>query len=302
MSSKPQLVYLDIRGRAEAIRLLLEEVGVEYQDLQLGPSEWAELKPTTPFGQVPLFREGDLELAQTFAILAHLARRHDLSGQDEAQRLRCDTAIEAIRDADGQLGAALWRPDFAQQRASYVEIELAASLSTLARFFLAGRANAVFWAGASLTLADVVAFAFLENVDALQAARGVHPAEIPAEPPGARGARGDRIVQLDPLESCKGEPWKVMPAVDRNRCEAKDDCVRVCPCDVFEIRALSKQDRAALSLFGKVKAWVHGGKQAFVVRPDACHACQLCIEACPEDALTLVRNVASDRDSSGEKI
>jgi NAD-dependent dihydropyrimidine dehydrogenase PreA subunit len=89
------------------------------------------------------------------------------------------------------------------------------------------------------------------------------------------------------VDSCKGEPGRVAPVVDRNRCEAKADCVRVCPYDVFEVRALSPTERASLSLMGRLKAWAHGNRQAFVVRPEACHACQLCIEACPEDALRL---------------
>jgi NAD-dependent dihydropyrimidine dehydrogenase PreA subunit len=98
-------------------------------------------------------------------------------------------------------------------------------------------------------------------------------------------------------ESCRGEPGRVAPVVDRNRCEAKADCVRVCPYDVFEIRTLSPEDRQGLSWLGKLKAWAHGNQQAFVVRPEACHACQLCIEACPEEALTLApeRRTSSSR-------
>ncbi len=87
--------------------------------------------------------------------------------------------------------------------------------------------------------------------------------------------------------TCRGEPGRVAPVVDRNRCEAKEDCVRVCPYDVFEIRTLSKLDRASMSWLGKIKAWAHGNRQAFVVRPEQCHACQLCVEACPEDAISL---------------
>ena len=86
---------------------------------------------------------------------------------------------------------------------------------------------------------------------------------------------------------CKGEPGRVAPVVDRNRCEAKEDCVRVCPYDVFEIRDLTREDRASLSLLGKLKAWAHGNRQAYVVRGADCHACQLCIDACPEKALRL---------------
>lgn len=86
---------------------------------------------------------------------------------------------------------------------------------------------------------------------------------------------------------CRGEPGKVAPVVDRNRCEAKDDCVRVCPYDVFEIRDLRPEDKAALGFIGKLKAWAHGNRQAYVVKPEACHACKLCLDACPENALSL---------------
>jgi NAD-dependent dihydropyrimidine dehydrogenase PreA subunit len=80
----------------------------------------------------------------------------------------------------------------------------------------------------------------------------------------------------------------VAPVVDRRRCEAKAACVAVCPFGVFEIRALEASDRAALSLVGRLKAWAHGNRQAYVVRPADCRACRMCIDACPEDAIRLL--------------
>ena len=94
-------------------------------------------------------------------------------------------------------------------------------------------------------------------------------------------------------ESCKPNAGVAIPVVDRNRCEAKEDCVRVCPYNVFEIRPLASEDRKALSLMGKLKAWAHGNKQAYVARPEDCHACGLCIKACPEKALKLTRLAAA---------
>ena len=88
-------------------------------------------------------------------------------------------------------------------------------------------------------------------------------------------------------DECSGTPGRVAPIVDRNRCEGKQDCARVCPYDVFEIRTLTDPDRASLSWFGRLKAWAHGNRQAYVVHPGDCRACQLCIQACPEDALRL---------------
>jgi NAD-dependent dihydropyrimidine dehydrogenase PreA subunit len=86
---------------------------------------------------------------------------------------------------------------------------------------------------------------------------------------------------------CREHAGKVAPFVDRNRCEGKEDCVRVCPYGVFEIRTLATEERASLSLLGKLKAWGHNWKQSHVVNPGNCHACRLCIEACPEKALEL---------------
>jgi len=97
-------------------------------------------------------------------------------------------------------------------------------------------------------------------------------------------------MRADLTDDCGSEAGRVFPLVDRNRCEAKEDCVDVCPYDVFEIHPVSRADRSSMSLLGKLKAWTHGNKQAFVVRPEACHAGQLCIEVCPENALTLIPN------------
>lgn len=87
---------------------------------------------------------------------------------------------------------------------------------------------------------------------------------------------------------CSELSGKVVPAIDRNKCEGKEDCVRACPFDVFAIGKISAAEKAQLSFFGKIKAWAHGGKQAFVVNPESCHACNLCVTSCPEKAIKLV--------------
>jgi NAD-dependent dihydropyrimidine dehydrogenase PreA subunit len=79
-----------------------------------------------------------------------------------------------------------------------------------------------------------------------------------------------------------------VPVVDRTRCEAKADCVAVCPYDVFEVRRLTPAEREGLGFLARAKLFVHGGKQAFAVRAAECHACSLCVTACPEDAIRLV--------------
>ena len=87
---------------------------------------------------------------------------------------------------------------------------------------------------------------------------------------------------------CASRSSTVVPVIDRNRCEGKSACVEVCPYHVFELRILAPDDRAGLSLVGKLKTWVHGGKQAYAVGSEDCHACGLCAAACPEQAIRLV--------------
>ena len=72
--------------------------------------------------------------------------------------------------------------------------------------------------------------------------------------------------------------------VDRNRCEGKADCL-ACPQDVFEMR---EADLADLSWVARLRVRVHGGKQAVVVAPENCTACGLCVQVCPENAITVL--------------
>ena len=87
-------------------------------------------------------------------------------------------------------------------------------------------------------------------------------------------------------QDCK-EPGKLVPVIDSSRCEGKEDCVRVCPHDVFVVRKLTDAERGQLGLLTRFKVFVHGGKQGFVARPADCHACGQCVTACPEKAIKL---------------
>ncbi len=88
---------------------------------------------------------------------------------------------------------------------------------------------------------------------------------------------------------CKQAPGLMIPMIDRNRCEGKAACVAVCPVKVFVIGVLPPAERAALSWRGKLKGFGHGWKQAFTPNAASCEACGKCVEACPEEAISLAR-------------
>lgn len=89
-------------------------------------------------------------------------------------------------------------------------------------------------------------------------------------------------------DNCRSEPGVKVPLVDRSRCEAKADCVEVCPYHVFEIGSIDEGEYRALGVFARLKVWAHGKKTAHTPRADDCRACGLCVAACPEKAITLV--------------
>jgi len=110
------------------------------------------------------------------------------------------------------------------------------------------------------------------------------PASLSSEKPRRAANHPDR-----PGDDCRAAPGTYRVTVDRNKCEGKADCVEVCPHGVFEVRRIDGADYARLSLIGKLKSRVHGGKAAYTPKLDACQACGMCVVACPEHAIGLVR-------------
>jgi NAD-dependent dihydropyrimidine dehydrogenase PreA subunit len=105
-----------------------------------------------------------------------------------------------------------------------------------------------------------------------------HPVSFDAMPPIA-----------EPAPDCPQPAGAFAPVVDARRCEGKAACEAVCPYGVFEIRRFARSELAPLGVMGTLRWWVNGGRQADVVGADRCHACGLCVKACPEDAITLRR-------------
>jgi NAD-dependent dihydropyrimidine dehydrogenase PreA subunit len=101
------------------------------------------------------------------------------------------------------------------------------------------------------------------------------------------------MIEARQAQDCKQPAGVIEPVIDRERCEGRADCVQVCPYQVFEVTALTPEQWSALSLRGRLKAFVHGRQQAVAVRADQCNACGACVAACPEDAIRLVTRPAS---------
>lgn len=106
--TKPTLVYFPVRGRAEPIRLILADAGVDWQEHPIGsgtpaqngrPTDFAALKASgdLPFEAAPVWEEPDgFRLAQTLAIMSYLGRTHGLHGQTPREQALVDQMLLAI--------------------------------------------------------------------------------------------------------------------------------------------------------------------------------------------------------------
>jgi prostaglandin-H2 D-isomerase / glutathione transferase len=97
---RPKLTYFDApASRGEECRLALHLAGVDFEDVRIQGSDWPALKPTTPFGSLPVLElPGHPALAQSNAILVLIGRRHDLHPRDDFEAARHEAVMQHVED------------------------------------------------------------------------------------------------------------------------------------------------------------------------------------------------------------
>ena len=70
--------------------------------------------------------------------------------------------------------------------------------------------------------------------------------------------------------NCDEAGGKLMPIVNFNSCGGKEDCVSVCPYDVFEMQPISKEDKTKLNLKENSKPFSLRKSLRYQSRPMPC--------------------------------
>ena len=160
------MIYFDLRGRAEPIRLSFEELGEAYDEDRVSPERWKTMKAETPFAALPILEDGGLRFPQTLAIYQHIARTRDLYGKGENEHVAVDVLVTLIDQVIGVIWGQFWRPDCDATLAEFENGMLRDVLRALERWYLRDSRDAQFWAGNGITFADCFAFRFLDEIDA----------------------------------------------------------------------------------------------------------------------------------------
>ncbi|NXO31289.1 HPGDS synthase, partial [Cisticola juncidis] len=93
-----KLTYFNLRGRAEISRYLFAYSGKQYEDHRIEAADWPKIKPTIPFGKLPILEVDGVIIHQSLAIARYLARDAGLAGQTPVEQALADAIVDTIDD------------------------------------------------------------------------------------------------------------------------------------------------------------------------------------------------------------
>jgi prostaglandin-H2 D-isomerase / glutathione transferase len=110
MSRSIKLTYFNFEGSGEQVRLAFALSGTKYDDVRVDyPDGWAVLKPTLPFGQVPVITvDGGPMLAQSGAILRWIGREVSPSLYPANKMSEVDEALGLVQDMEDSWAPCLF--------------------------------------------------------------------------------------------------------------------------------------------------------------------------------------------------
>ncbi|XP_024426226.2 glutathione S-transferase Mu 1 [Desmodus rotundus] len=161
------LGYWDVRGLAHSIRLLLEYTDSNYQEKKytLGDapdfdkSQWLseKFKLGLDFPNLPYLIDGAHKVTQSNAILRYIARKHNLCGETEEERIRMDILENEIMDIRMYNIRICYSPDFEKLKPEFLKV-LPEKLKQFSQFL--GKRS--WFVGDKLTYVDFLAYDILD--------------------------------------------------------------------------------------------------------------------------------------------
>lgn len=109
-----ELLYFDIPGKGEPIRLFCKYIGLQFKDTRLSRDDFISLRDQgkLAFDQLPCLRSGDHYLVQSGAILRYLSRLAGHFPEDLTTAALVDAVMDQVHDLYAGLSVARYRERF----------------------------------------------------------------------------------------------------------------------------------------------------------------------------------------------
>lgn len=156
----PELIYFDLPGRGEAIRLSMTVAGMKFIDTRVQQEEWEHVKPTTPQGVVPVLKINGQTIAQSAAILSYIGSVGKLIPKDGKGFCKVMEVLAHIEDIFCSISADINDPskplseEMMQAEKKRCEERLVTMIEGLEMMLKQSGANGFCW-GKSLSVADI---------------------------------------------------------------------------------------------------------------------------------------------------
>merc|ERR1719495_1524948 len=159
-----KLHYFNAKGRAEAIRWILEYAGVKYEDIRYEREQWPAAKKEMLTGMVPQLEYDGFTLAETNAIQHFLGKTHNLAGKDSKEEAMCQMVANLIGDYISKVGKMRFETD--EEKKKKLEVELKEThapqfFGTMVKLLKTNDGKHL--VGSTTTYADIILACLLDN-------------------------------------------------------------------------------------------------------------------------------------------
>ena len=158
---KITLTYFDMTGgRGEDCRLALYLANIDFVDDRVDYKDWQKLKPTTPFGAMPVLEiEGLGILAQSNAILGYIGAQYGLLPENEFEAAQHHALLDAAEDLRSRVSRTFGIKDKDEQKK--IREELAAGYMKDWASNIEKQIQGPFVAGEQISVADLKLYVLL---------------------------------------------------------------------------------------------------------------------------------------------
>lgn len=100
MMATYKLYYFDIKGRAEIIRMVLKQAGIEFEDIRFKKKEWLEkYKTLSPLGTCPWLEVGDNDrYGGSLVVARYIAEQTGLAGTNDIENAQLAGIADTVFD------------------------------------------------------------------------------------------------------------------------------------------------------------------------------------------------------------
>ncbi|CAI6360812.1 unnamed protein product [Macrosiphum euphorbiae] len=157
-----KLTYFNFPALAEPIRFLLSYLEIDFEDFRFEREQWPSIKPTMPFGKVPVLEIDGKALNQSVAISRYLSKKAGLAGSDEWESLLIDIAVDNVNDLREALALSAFDPNEESKAKKYVTLINETIPLYLNKFENTVGENNGYFVNGKLSLADIHFVALLD--------------------------------------------------------------------------------------------------------------------------------------------